>query len=460
MEFALLAIGVVIILLQVGLLAMNLKKGKNDSAAITPEDLAGAVNQIRDDSRQSKADLLGEMKSVRTETVQTVQQSVTTLGTGLREQGREQNDGQSKLLTEKIAGLSDSVTQRLEQFNKDFKTYTEAAQHAQETATRNVNETMEKMRADNQVQLDKMRQTVDEKLEKTLNDRINESFKTVSEQLSDVYKGLGEMKNLAGDVGDLKKVMSGVKTRGIFGEIQLGNIIREVLTVGQYEENVVTIPGSSERVEFAVCLPGMHEDEKCYLPIDSKFPGDTYTHLMEAYDSADKAAIDAARKQLEAIVKSEAKDIRDKYVAVPHTTRFGVMFLPTESLYAEVVSMGLSDTLQHDYNITVAGPTTLYALLNSLQMGFQTLAIQKRSGEIEKVLGAVKTEFGKFGDCLSAVQKKLTASSDELDKLVGTRTKMINSKLKTVTALPEAEASNYLPTDAAAVEALDVPEEG
>lgn len=292
--------------------------------------------------------------------------------------------------------------------------------------------------------LGEMRQTVDEKLQKTLEDRLQKSFGLVSQQLELVYKGLGEMRVLAAGVGDLKKVLSNVKTRGILGEVQLGAILEQLLAPGQYAENVATVPGSAERVEFAVRLPG-DGGGPVWLPIDAKFPQDAYAALLAAYDTADKAAVELAAKELDKRVRAFGKDIHDKYLAPGHTTDFGVMFLPVEGLYAEVVRRGTAERLQREYKIVVAGPTTMAALLNSLQMGFKTLAIQKRSGEVWKVLGSVKAEFDTFGQALAQAQNRLNQASSELENLVGVRTRQIQRKLQQVTLLPgqESEAENH-----------------
>lgn len=289
--------------------------------------------------------------------------------------------------------------------------------------------------------LGEMRQTVDEKLQKTLEDRLQKSFGLVSQQLELVYKGLGEMRTLAAGVGDLKKVLSNVKTRGILGEVQLGAILEQLLAPGQYAENVATVPGSSERVEFAVKLPG-DGDGPVWLPIDAKFPQDAYAALLAAYDTADKAAVELAAKELDKRVRGFGKDIHDKYLAPGHTTDFGVMFLPVEGLYAEVVRRGTAERLQREYKIVVAGPTTMAALLNSLQMGFKTLAIQKRSSEVWKVLGSVKAEFDTFGQALAQAQNRLNQASSELENLVGVRTRQIQRKLQQVTLLPGEEETS------------------
>lgn len=295
----------------------------------------------------------------------------------------------------------------------------------------------------NEKQLDRIRGTVDEKLQKTLDEKFERSFKAVTERLEQVYKGLGEMQTLATSVGDLKKVLSNVKTRGILGEIQLGAILSEILSPEQYKENIATIPGSKEVVEFAVCLPG-NGDETVFLPIDSKFPADMYTNLVDAYESGNSEQIALAKKELEKSIKQSAKTIHDKYVEPPFTTDFAIMFLPVEGLYSEVVRMGMVEVLQKNYKINIAGPTTMAAILNSLQMGFKTLAIQKHSGEVWKVLGAVKTEFDKFSDVLVATQTRIEQANKELDKLVGVRTRKIQSTLKSITALSESDTDELL----------------
>lgn len=274
---------------------------------------------------------------------------------------------------------------------------------------------------------------------------MTQSFRLVNERLEQVYKGLGEMQTLAVGVGDLKKVLSNVKTRGILGEIQLGAILEEILSPEQYAANIATVPGSKNVVEYAVKLPG-DDGAPVYLPIDSKFPGDAYVALQDAYDSGSAEAVQAAFQTLSARIKSFAKDIHDKYIEPPHTTEFGIMFLPFEGLYAEVVNRGLVEVLQRDYKVNIAGPSTMAALLNSLQMGFRTVAIQKRSSEVWAILGAVKTEFDKFGDILAATQNRLNQAGAELDKLVGVRTRAIQRKLRSVEKLDDTPSSQWLET--------------
>ena len=369
--------------------------------------------------------------------------ALNTVKTDLISEGRANRVESASLVNSSMKTYSEAQTTAI---NQQFRTFSEQNAASLNAIRATVQDQLSAMQRDNRAQLEQMRQTVDEKLQKTLNERITQSFQLVNERLQEVYTGLGEMKTLASGVGDLKKVLSNVKTRGILGEYQLGAIISEILSPEQYEENVVTHPGTTNRVEFAVRLPG-DGGNTVYLPIDAKFPGDTYAALVDAYDSGDPAQIAAAQAALEARIKGCAKDIRDKYIDPPNTTDFAIMFLPFEGLYAEVVRMGLVDTLQRAYRVNIAGPTTFAALLNSLQMGFRTLAIQKRSGEVWNVLGAVKTEFETFGSVLEAAQKRIEQTSQELDKLVGVRTRKINSRLRAVSSLP-AEDSRRLLDDA------------
>jgi len=298
----------------------------------------------------------------------------------------------------------------------------------------------------NEKKLDQMRATVDEKLHATLEQRLGESFKQVADRLEQVHKGLGEMQTLARDVGSLNRVLTNVKTRGIFGEMQLAGLLEQVFTPEQYATNVITIPGSSDRVEFAIRLPGQRIDgEPLWLPIDAKFPREDYERLLDAQERADPAAVEAAGKAIETRLRLEAKSIRDKYVSPPHTTDFGILFVPTEGLYAEALRRpGLLEALQREFKVMLAGPTTLLATLTSLQMGFRTLALEKRSAEVWEVLGAVKTEFGKFGEVLAKTKKKLDEASSTIDAAT-TRTRAMERRLKTVEALPEAQVTRLLP---------------
>ena len=309
---------------------------------------------------------------------------------------------------------------------------------------------LQALQADNEKKLEQMRQTVDEKLHATLEARLGESFKQVAERLELVHRGLGEMQRLASDVGSLNRVLNNVKTRGIFGEVQLAGLLEQVFTPEQYAVNVETVPGSGARVEFAIRLPGRSDDadNPLWLPIDAKFPREDYERLLDAQDRADVAAVEVAGKAIEQRLRLEAKSIRDKYLAPPHTSDFAILFVPTEGLYAEALRRpGLVESLQRECRVMLAGPTTLLATLNSLQMGFRTLALEKRSSEVWQVLGAVKTEFGKFGDVLAKTRKKLDEASNVISS-VETRTRVMGRALKQVEAMPDAQTQALLPGDA------------
>ena len=337
----------------------------------------------------------------------------------------------------------------LKQLHNQGKTSLEAVKDVRETIEKQLKE----IREDNGKRLEEMRKTVDEKLQDTLEKRLGESFKQVSERLEQVHKGLGEMQSIASGVGDLKKVLTNVKTKGILGEYQLANIIEQLLPREQYEENVATRPGSSERVEFAVRMPGNSDDDVVWLPIDSKFPLNGYEDLLNAREAGDLDAIASAEKALTATLEKFAKDISEKYVEAPHTTDFGVMFLPIESLYAEVLRHpGVFETLQRKHRITVTGPTTMSALLNSLQMGFRTLAVTKRSSEVWKILEAVKTEFGKFSNQLEKVDKQLSTAKKSLEDLRSTRTNVMERRLRDVGTLDTRESESLLDISTSAVD--------
>lgn len=383
--------------------------------------------------------LSGEMRLSRQENAQAVAQSVNALG-----QAVASNQSQmSKELSLRQDSLQRAVTDLMRSIDERFRGFTAQSEQQLSGIRTTVENRLSALQEDNGKRLEQMRLTVDEKLQQTLETRIGQSFKIVSERLEQVYKGLGEMQALASGVGDLKKVLSNVKTRGILGEVQLGAILEQILAPEQYAVNIATKRGSHNPVEYAVVLPG-DDDGKVYLPIDAKFPADAYTQLTEAYDAGDAAAVAAASALLTARIKAFARDIRDKYIDPPNTTDFAIMFLPFEGLYAQVLRLGLLEPLQRDYKVNIAGPTTMAALLNSLQMGFKTLAIQKRSGEVWSVLGAVKTEFDKFGEVLDATQQRLEQANKELDKLVGVRTRMIQRRLAQVSSLPEEQAGRLL----------------
>lgn len=321
-------------------------------------------------------------------------------------------------------------------FRENRKEINENLERMQNSNARSI----EQLRTGNEKKLEEMRETVDEKLKASVEKRFNESFKSISTQLTQVYQGLGEMKNLATGVGDLKKVMEGVKTRGIYGEVQLGAIIEDILNKAQYEENVATKKGSSDRVEFAIKMPGKDDDSLVYLPIDSKFPVENYSRLIAAYENGEKAEIEKYSKALAADVKEQAKKISTKYLDPPMTTDFGIMFVPTESLYAEILRIpGLSDEVRQKHHVSITSPSTLPVALNGLLMGFKTVAIEKRSAEVWQTLGAVKTQFGKFSDLLEGVQKKLQESANKIEN-AKTTSRQIERKLKNVEELPENES--------------------
>ena len=381
----------------------------------------------------------------------------TELTASLRDNREEMSKGIDNLtakLEEKLTTIAETIKSNAkedrEQLSQSLKDFNEL--HKQKFNDMTLKQ--EKLIETTNERLEKMRETVDEKLHKTLEERLGRSFKLVSERLEAVQKGLGEMQNLASGVGDLKKVLSNVKTRGVLGEIQLGNILEQIMAPEQYDQNVKTKSGSDAHVEFAIKLPGKDVSGKeVYLPIDAKFPQEDFIRLQGAYDIGDPVAIDKANKDLMRSIKNFAKDIRDKYIDPPNTTDFGIMFLPVEGLFAEVARQPEMITmLQREYKIIVTGPTTLAAMLNSLQMGFKTLAIQKRSSEVWKILGAVKTEFGKFGGVLEKAQKKITEANNELDTLVGTRTRMMFSKLKGVEDLPTSQNDDSLLDDSMGLE--------
>ncbi len=387
------------------LIIILVKNKKADSKNATNE----IVNAVR-------SELNSQQSILRQELSGQTQTSVKTMG---------------DMLIENQRSFSQHQSEKMAQLEERMKTFSLENEQKLENIRQSMEKRLQYLQSDNNRQLEEMRKTVDEKLQKTLEEKMNKSFSLVNERLEQVYKGLGEMQNLAVGVGDLKKVLSNVKTRGILGEIQLGSILSEILSPEQYDENIATKKGSKNVVEFAIKLPA-EDDGFIYLPIDSKFPGDTYAALRDAVDEGDREKIDAAAKLLITTIKSEAKDIHDKYIDPPNTTEFAIMFLPFEGLYSEVVNRGLVEILQRDYKVNIAGPSTMAALLNSLQMGFKTLAVQKRSAEVWEVLGSVKQEFDKFNDVLVLTQQRLDQANKELDKLVGVRTRQIQRKLKNV----------------------------
>lgn len=427
-DFIMIAAEIFVLIMLFAVLA-KIKAKKDDGSAaslIRIEALLTHLDSVlREEMSATRSELLTRFNQFEKSLIDKLSQISNTQ--------QEQLIGITRTNNEVVAKMSEIVDKKLE----DVKT--------------TVNNNLREIQKGNEEKLEKMRQTVDEKLHETLEKRLGESFKIVSERLDQVHKGLGEMQNLAVSVGDLKKVLSNVKTRGIVGEIQLENILEQILSPEQYDKNVATNLHSDEVVEFAVKLPGREQDgQAIYLPIDSKFPVEAYYRLQEAYDKADSEEISKAGREIEAAIKKSAKDIRDKYINPPKTTDFGIMFLPVEGLYAEVVRRpALLEILQRDFKIVVTGPTTLAALLNSLQMGFRTLAIEERSSEVWRILSAVKTEFNKFGEVLEKAQRKINDAGVEIEKLVGTRSKKILRQLNQVSELKQNEAAEILALDAA-----------
>lgn len=416
------------------------------------------ANEIPTLGNELKNFISGQNRDNRVEINTTVNDSIRNMSDVLLRSQMSVNQTQSERLfameqrmesfsntsEERLNNIRETVETRLEYIQQDnnrrltnMEQKMESFSKTNEQKMSDIRDTVEKrleyIQNDNNQKLDKMREVVDEKLQKTLDEKMTRSFALVNERLEQVYKGLGEMQNLAVGVGDLKKVLSNVKTRGILGEIQLGAILKEILSPEQYEENVITKKSTRNPVEFAVKLPN-DNNSFVYLPIDSKFPGDTYQALLNAQDTGNKEEIITVTKKLVATIKSEAKDIHEKYIDPPKTTEFAIMFLPCEGLYAEAVNRGLVEILQREYKVNIAGPSTMAALLNSLQMGFKTLAVQKRSAQVWEVLNSVKTEFDKFGSVLEATQQRLNQANSELDKLVGVRTRQIQRKLSKISS--------------------------
>jgi DNA recombination protein RmuC len=429
--YGLLAIGIVVLLLQIVLL----QRSARIAAPVEPyfRALESAIERLERELRE-------ELARSRLESAQASR--------GDREEQSQALSRLAQTLAAQLAQLGTLQGQQLESFALQLTRLTQSNEQRFEQLRLAVEARLGAMQADNASKLEEMRKTVDEKLHATLEQRLGDSFKLVSERLELVHRGLGEMQTLAAGVGDLKKVLTNVKTRGTWGEVQLEALLDQVLTAEQYEKNIATRPKSNDRVEFAIRLPGreMGEDDNrpVWLPIDAKFPIEDYQRLLEAQDRADPVAVELAAKALEMRLRDEAKKIRDKYVEPPYTTDFAILYLPIEGLYAEALRRpGLAEALQRDWRVSIAGPTTLAALLNSLQMGFRTLAIEKRSSEVWGVLGAIKTEFGKFGEALEATRKKLEQATKSIES-AGVRTRQIERKLKGVEALPMVEAQARL----------------
>ncbi|MCL2020625.1 MAG: DNA recombination protein RmuC [Betaproteobacteria bacterium] len=411
-------------------LCWRLRKGRDkDRWAAAHEDIVMRLDRLEQLFRDG-------MASIRREALEQAAREREERGQG---QSRFFQD-LSQTLTQSIGQLGQGQNERLGAFAQEFTRVSGSLDSRFEQLRGAVETRLQALQAENAGKLDEMRRTVDEKLHATLEQRLGESFKLVSERLELVHRGLGEMQGLAAGVGDLKRVFANVKTRGSWGEVQLANLLEQMLTAGQYAANVATRPGSNERVEFAIRLPGRAADSPVWLPIDAKFPLEDYQRLLEAQEAGEPAAAEEAGRRLEACLKLEARRIREKYVAPPDTTDFAILYLPIEGLYAEALRRpGLADTLQREWRINLAGPSTLAALLNSLQMGFRTLAIEQRSAEVWAVLGAVKGEFARFGEALAHTRKKLQEATNSIDK-AEVRTRAVSKRLKAVESLPEAES--------------------
>ena len=468
MDIVILAVGIVNIALLIFLIVR-----KSSASGEPPDDtkLKHFIEQqnesIRRENRETQSELRREINTTLNENIRLLSDQLQNIQIKLaREQLRQTNtlfesqkeqlttigtsqkeilSATSKALSRTMTDMDKKIQDQLKQLETRFATLESNIEMKLQGIRTTVENQLKDIREDNTKQLEQIRGTVDEKLQKTLESKMNESFRLVSERLEQVYKGLGEMQTVAQGVGDLKKVLSNVKTRGILGEIQLGAILKEILTPDQYEENIATVPRSKNRVEFAVKLPGAEDGKYVYLPIDSKFNGDRFAHLQDAYESGDSALIAAAKKELYEAIRKCAKDISEKYLSPPDTTQFAVMFLPFEGLYAEVVNTaGLVEDLQRTYKVNIAGPSTMAAMLNSLKMGFQTLAIQKRSSEVWAILGAVKTEFETFEKALNDTQHRLRQTEESLEKLVGVRTRQMNRKLSSIDKLDPQTSAHLL----------------
>ncbi|KWE34311.1 DNA recombination protein RmuC [Burkholderia territorii] len=476
------AVVVLAVALAVAIVALVRGGGGHDDAAVLGDRIEDAAHAqalaVERLERELRGEIVENARGSRTELAGSFSQLQQTLATQLTSIATVQNnqiEGFAQQLGKLVAGnaqqfdaMRESVQRQAQQareeqtvalrlfgdtLNRQLTQLTEANDRRIGEVRATLEQRLKEIETNNAAKLEEMRRTVDEKLHATLEQRLGESFKLVSDRLEQVHRGLGEMQTLAAGVGDLKKVLTNVKTRGTWGEVQLEALLEQMLTPDQYAKNVATVPKSSERVEFAIRLPGREAGTRdappVWLPIDSKFPREDYERLIDAQERADSVAVEDAARALEARVRMEARTIAEKYVAPPHTTDFALLFLPTEGLYAEILRRpGLTDLLQRDYRVTVAGPTTLTALLNSLQMGFRTLAIEQRSSEVWQVLGAVKTEFGKFGDVLARTKAQLETVTRSIEA-AEQRTRVMNRKLKQVEALPGETAAGLLGAEAA-----------
>ena len=427
MELFILISCVLLLVLNMILIGLHVRSRKNNTAQEVSRSISDLEKVIRDESRYNRENDENRSRKDREELASTLNH--------FRTEHRET-----------LKNITTQTNSAIQAFQKSFAESMELFNRLQREKFGELSLRQQELLQNTEKKLEEMRATVDEKLQKTLHERIGQSFELVSKQLENVQKGLGEMQTLAQDVGGLKRVLSNVKIRGTIGEVQLSMLLEQILASDQYDTNVKTKPGSDKLVEFAVKLPGRAEgDESVYLPIDAKFPKDVYEQLLDAYESGDLQRVETTSRILEQTIRGMAKDIRDKYLAPPHTTDFGIMFLPFESIYGEVTRRAaLLEQLQQEYHVIVTGPTTLAAILNSLQMGFRTLAIQKRSSEVWRILGGVKAEFEKFGGLLEKAQKNLQTANNQLEEVMGKRTRAIQRQLRSVEALPAKKEQNPL----------------
>ncbi len=427
MELFILISCVLLLVLNMILIGLHVRSRKNNTAQEVSRSISDLEKVIRDESRYNRENDENRSRKDREELASTLNH--------FRTEHRET-----------LKNITTQTNSAIQAFQKSFAESMELFNRLQREKFGELSLRQQELLQNTEKKLEEMRATVDEKLQKTLHERIGQSFELVSKQLENVQKGLGEMQTLAQDVGGLKRVLSNVKIRGTIGEVQLSMLLEQILASDQYDTNVKTKPGSDKLVEFAVKLPARAEgDESVYLPIDAKFPKDVYEQLLDAYESGDLQRVETTSRILEQTIRGMAKDIRDKYLAPPHTTDFGIMFLPFESIYGEVTRRAaLLEQLQQEYHVIVTGPTTLAAILNSLQMGFRTLAIQKRSSEVWRILGGVKAEFEKFGGLLEKAQKNLQTANNQLEEVMGKRTRAIQRQLRSVEALPAKEEQNAL----------------
>lgn len=427
MELLILIFCILLLILNIILISLHVRSRKDSITQEVSRSISDLEKAIRDESRYNRENDEERSRKDREELTSTLNH--------FRTEHRET-----------LKNISTQTNSAIQAFQKSFAESMELFNRLQREKFGELSLRQQELLQNTEKKLEEMRATVDEKLQKTLHERIGQSFELVSKQLANVQQGLGEMQTLAQDVGGLKRVLSNVKIRGTIGEVQLSMLLEQILAPDQYDTNVKTKPGSDKQVEFAVKLPGRADgDESVYLPIDAKFPKDVYEQLLDAYESGDLQRVEATSRILEQTIRSMAKDIRDKYLAPPHTTDFGIMFLPFESIYGEITRRAvLLEQLQQEYHVIVTGPTTLAAILNSLQMGFRTLAIQKRSSEVWRILGGVKAEFEKFGGLLEKAQKNLQTANNQLEEVMGKRTRAIQRQLRSIEVLPAKEEQNVL----------------